>query len=398
MTCSGVRQKHCSLNDGSGNHLSFRLMEHVGPVLPLDQVGQAHATYACAFFDEDTDETFLFYTEATPDWSESHIEVAVSNDGIKFKPLSREEPLVKYGRMTLTPAVFKVDDTFYMAFAFEGSDRERRIALARANDILGPYKILGELARPTALWEGHAVDLGPSVARISDRELLLFYSNTRTMWGFVHRTLERHTLLKRGRMNVILSRRRAGLLLDRGQFGALLGLRRMSFFLGFKLINISLKNRHVRVTPGRRRIGILRIKVTKAGRCLVSRYERNPLGHLNGEWGSWCESLFCPGYMKIGHMHVLLPTAARHSTGLPYDHFIGVYLDETPYFERPVMRSILINGPEEKAKISSHAEGTLLLDTPSPIVKDDMLWLYYALADTSDLIWTTALSIFEIQR
>jgi len=244
---------------------------------------QRHMGFASAYLDESTGETFLFYSDASLDWSTSCVSVAVSRDGISFRPLEEGRALVRFGQRSMGPALFRAAGKFFMAFAFEGRSGVRGIALARADDLLGPYEVLGVLAGPRCLWEGTAIDIGPSVAPVSEREFLVFYSNVLVFWRYLYASLR-----------------------SRGPSTYRAPLKRRSPAALLRSL-----------IPGRRRLGILRLRITRAGHVLAARYERNPLSHLNGRWGSWRESLFCPGYMELDGQHLLFPTAAIYSRGRP---------------------------------------------------------------------------------
>mgnify|MGYP000445092570 CR=1 FL=1 len=357
----------------------FRLKRHLGVVLPCGGVEQRHMGFASAYFNEDTGETFLFFSDAPLDWRTSCISVAVSSDGVSFKLLEEGKSLIKFGRKSLCPAVFRVENRLFMVFAFEEYPaHQRAIALAKADDLLGPYEVLGVLARPSALWEGTAIDIGPSVASVSEREFLVFYSNVSVLWRYLHAPLR--------------VMRVKGSLSSHG----------LSMYRTFKGLYRSFKALPRSLILNRRRLGILRLRVTRTGHVFATRYERNPLNHLNGPLGSWCESLFCPGYMRLDGQHVLFPTAAIYSKGPPYRHFIGVFVSPSPFFEKAVEKYVLIDGLSEKEQIVSQKKsrprirGGLLLDTASPIVKKDELWLYYAVLGEQDGRLRTALSIFSL--
>ena len=341
----------------------FKLKRHVGIVLSCDDVEQRHTGFASAYFNEDTGETFLFFSDAPLDWRMSCVSVAVSGDGISFKLLEEGRSLVRFGQKSMGPAVFRAEGKFFMAFAFEEHPaHERGIALARADDLLGPYEVLGVLARPRYLWEGTAIDIGPSVAGVSEREFLIFYSNVLMLWRYLYAPLR-----------------------DKGPASSHGPPKHRSF----KALLHS-------VILDRRRLGILRLRITRTGHVLAARYEHNPLDHLNGRLGSWCESLFCPGYMRLNGQHVLLPTAAIYSKGPPFRHFIGVFMSSSPFFEKAVEKYVLIDGLLEKEQIAPRIRGGLLLDTASPVMKGDELWLYYAVSGERDRTWRTALSIFSL--
>ena len=321
--------------------------DHKGVVLDVSDQGfdSGAATFGSLFYEEGV--FYLFYTGSSDiKWSSASIGLAISNDGLHFEKLNAINPVLNAKdigyEQAATPAVFKVKGFYYMAFAGKPKNGGRRICIAYSEDLKGPWHFLKELIKPQYFWEGNSIDLGPSVVKQTDDEVLLYYSNVSNKGG-----------------------------LQKTLFGPRYWLRM---------------------------IGILKLHVRSPNEIEAYKYERNPLKHLNGSKGAWNESLFCPGYIRLGDKYYLLPAASTYSVGFPYKQYIGLIEDFSPFFNNPIDKEILINGPEEKKMILPNIKSEIALDTPSPLIKGDELWLYYAVMDRADGIWKTALSIFSISQ
>jgi sucrose-6-phosphate hydrolase SacC (GH32 family) len=315
------------------------LKKHVGVILsPSKSSDLGGSSFSCLFKEADAQEYYLYYSGATDqNWTKATIQVAKSADGLRFEK-QKGDPLISTGKETVTPAVFKADGNYWMVFAFRPENRPgRRIGIASADNPLGPWEFVRTLIEPEG-WESESIDIGPSIVNISGNEKLVFYSNVTS-----------------------------------GRFLGL-GPRR----------------------PIYRRIGILRLKVSGSRSVEVKRWDKNPLTHLNGDKGSWNESLFCPGYFSLKGKSYLLPSGSTYSLGFPYKQYVGLIEGGSPFFEDSTAKSILISGPEEKTRIIPTIKGEIALDTASPIIKEGDLWMYYAVMDRADGIWKTALSIFSI--
>jgi len=325
--------------------INIRKKEHKGIVLDVSDQGfdSGAATFASLFYDENT--FYLFYTGSSDTkWSNASIGLAISSDGLHFKKLNEINPILDAEdigyKQAVTPVVFKVKGFYYMAFAAKPENGGRRICIAYSEDLRGPWCFLKELIKPRYLWEGNDIDLGPSVVKQTQDEVLLYYSN----------------VTNKGRLRTML-----------------LGPR---YWL--------------------RMIGILKLRFKSPTEIEVYRYERNPLKHLNGAKGAWNESLFCPGCIQLGGRYYLLPAASTYSVGFPYKQYIGLIEDHSPLFQSPTNKGILVDGPKEKAVIMPHIKSEIALDTPSPLIVGYELWVYYAVMDRADGFWKTALSIFSI--
>jgi len=322
---------------------------HRGTILDASESGfdAGGAGFASVFCDHENPETtYLFYTGgADTSLSRAGIGLAVSSKDLGFRKLTDLNPILEYdehnGR-AMTPAVFRVRNYFYMVYA-RNLPQEGRLLIAYASDPKGPWRDIQEVARPEDSWEERHIDIGPTIVELAEDEVLVYYSN-------LPRTL-RATLLYR-----------------------------YLFAPKYPL----------------RRIGIVRIKIRSPSNLEICKFERNPLRHLNGPKGGWNESLFCPGYLRWDDVHCLLPATSTYSVGFPYRQYIGLTTDSSPYFQRPESMRILIDGPKEKDQILPGIRGEIALDTPSPLVKGDELYLYYAAMDRDNGVWRTALTVFPL--
>lgn len=329
--------------------------EHYGIILgkPKNGINSGSTTYGCVFLDEEDPNTAYYYYSKVKDkkWSHVSIELATSNDFIHFQELAELNPLIdgKKGefnsRESATPAVVRLKNHYYMFFSGSSSlpigsfHYGRKIGVAISDDPRGPWEVLGVIAKPEEYWEGLSIDLGPSVVRTSDDEVLLYYSN-------INNKIPLH------------------LLFDHRYW--------------------------------HRSIGILKVKIESPRSVKGLKHERNPLRHLNGSKGSPNESVFCPGYFKLDKMYYLLPTMSTYSVGFPFHQYIGLVVDDNPYFKNTEKISVLINGPDEKKDIIPNIKSEIALDTPSPLIRGNKMYLYYSIMDRQDGIWNTALSILDI--
>jgi hypothetical protein len=324
--------------------MTFKLKEHLGVVLEPSPSGfdSFSSAWGSILNDPIHNCYYYYYSGAVDkDWSKASIGIAKSTDGIRFVR-NRANPVISLGGQSWTPAVFSEFGRYWMVFAV-GSKQGRKLALAVADTPDGPWTSLKELIAPSDPWEVPSVDLGPSVVK-SNGEHLVFYSN-------VPRTLGR---------------------LSTDPRSILFGPRRI-----------------------RRRIGILKLHISDS-EVTFERWAGNPLAHMNGKQGSWNESLFCPGYVERHGKHYLFPATSTYSVGAPFKQYVGLIEDTSPFFQHPTSIQILINGPEEKNDILPSAKTEIALDTPSPLIRENELWLYYAVMDRADRIWKTALSIFSL--
>jgi len=332
----------------------LELKKHRGVVVNVgEDIDSKGASFPCVFSGKRGD-IYLFYSAARDvEYHESTICLAVSRDGISFekigKALANQEG--SFCRCNaLTPAVFEAGGLYHMLLA--GASKEgspRRIGVASAEDLAGPWRVEREILKPRDAWEGNDIDLGPGICTES---MTAYYSNVskKRILPKVFRkleTLKRRTLGEKWWQKLV------------------------------------------------RKIGMLELRFEAEG-ISGRRFKGNPLSHLNGPRGSWNESLFCPGYVKWKETHLLLSASSIYSRGPPFGQCIGLTKGDSPYFEKASEMKKLIDGSEEKDMVLPGAIGEIALDTPSPIILNDELWLYYAVMDRHDNIWKTALSTYEI--
>jgi hypothetical protein len=325
----------------------FRSKSHKGVVLDRSHMGfdKNAACFASIFWDkEKSNKIYLAYTGASDlKFSDASIGLAESDDGLNFRKLNEVNPLVSSrslgNQQCVTPVIFVIKDAYYMVFSTKPFGGGRRICLAWSDEIRGPWHYAGELIRPRSLWEGYDIDLGPSIVKLTEDEVLIYYSNVsnKRYWDLL--------------------------------FGP--------------------KYWH-------RRIGVLRLKITSSKSFKAYRFCGNPLGNLNGSAKSWNESLFCPGYMNFEGTHYLFPATSTYSVGYPYTSCIGLVADTSPYFQNPSYKEILIDGPREKQLILPTVKSEITFDSPCPIIMGDKLHLYYSVMDRADEVWREALTIFDL--
>ncbi|MDH5459798.1 MAG: family 43 glycosylhydrolase, partial [Candidatus Bathyarchaeota archaeon] len=263
---------------------------HHGIVLDVSSSGfdRCSVDFGSIFIDEnDHDTIFLFYS-GTRDAQRScsAIGLAVSNDAFNFRKISGN-PILEGNsqsfnhRETLTPAITRVGNRFYMVFSGRrSSNKSRRIGIAYADDPKGPWHMLGEILKPTRLWEGIHLDNGPTLVKLDETSFLIFYSN----------------LASNSKLDVFAFLRRYPI----------------------------------------RRIGIAKVRIRGPSLSQIETYKlsTSPLKHLNGARGDWNESVFCPGYFQVNGMHHMVPAASTYSVGFPYKQYIGIASSEALFFDK----------------------------------------------------------------
>jgi hypothetical protein len=328
---------------------------HHGIILSVSSNGfsRGSVAFGSVFMNgNDTSDLFLFYSGA-PDtlWSHSAIGLAVSDDVSKFRKVSKNPILEGEAQSfcykeALGPAVIRVGNRFYMIFSGRPSSKaSRRIGIAYADDPKGPWHVLGELFKPTHMWEGMHIDNGPSLAMLDETTFLLFYSSVTTP----------------------------------SKFDILAFLRRYPI----------------------RRIGIAKVRIRgpSLSQIEVYKHSANPLKHLNGAKGNWNESVFCPGYFQLKGIHSMVPAASTYSAGFPYKQYIGIASSNTPFFRKSqTCIEKIIDGPSEKSTIIPNIKSEIALDSPSPIISEEKnkLLLHYSVADRADSVWKIALTTFDL--
>jgi hypothetical protein len=327
---------------------------HHGAILDVSYSGfDRHSVdFGSIFVDEDDPGTIFLFYSGTQDalWSHSAVGLAVSNDAYKFRktnniPILEGDSKSFCDREALTPAVTRVGNRFYMVFSGRPSSKgSRRIGIAYADEPRGPWHIIGEILKPTHLWEGVHLDNGPTLVKLDETTFLVFYSNLTTA----------------SKLDILALLRRYPI----------------------------------------RRIGIAKVRIRgpKLSQIEVHKLSTNPLKHLNGPKGSWNESVFCPGYFQVNGMHFLVPAASTYSVRFPYKQYIGTVSSNTHFFNKFQARiKKLIDGPSEKSKIIPNIKSQIALDSPSTLLVKGKLFLYYSVADRADYVWKIALTTFDLQ-
>ena len=348
--------------------------KHYGIILENGRSGDwdsGSATFCSIFVDRDEPKKIhLFYSGACDkEWSHAAIGLATSLDGIHFRK-SRDNPVLVgppdsfCAKEAVTPAVTRINDNYYMVLAGKPTENsQRRIGIACAEAPKGPWKILGQLIEPKKSWEGSEVDCGPSILT-NGNSILFYYSNCLSTRG-----------------QVIVN-----------------WLRNPSFIKPFSL--------HPPFEPSLcytiRRIGIGKVEITaiKTSKMRVSRFPDSPLQHLNGNIGSWNESLFCPGYLTFLNKHFLFPATSTYSIGFPYQQYIGAVESINPFFKKNECNQIciLIDGPKEKKQIMPSIKREIALDTPSPLLRNGKLHLYYSVMDRGERVWKIVLTLYNLKN
>jgi len=328
---------------------------HKGVVLDTSPYGFDKGSTTCGslFKDEDDPSNLLLFYAGALDagWSHAAIGLATSRDGLAFTKMSNDPifegtPGSFCVKEALTPVVTRMKNKFYMIFSGKASAKaSRKLGIAYADDPKGPWSLIGELIKPRFMWESHDIDIGPSVVRLDDETVLIFYSSLTSVRVFDVATLLRGHIV--------------------------------------------------------RRIGILKVRIRGTSRSSIDafRFAGNPLRHLNGPKGSWNESVFCPGHMELKGVHYLFAATSTYSIGFPYRQFIGVLTSYSPYFQKNASQiSRLIDGPAEKSQIIPNIKKDIALDSPAPYFDLDKgrLFLYYSVADRANEVWKIALTTFDL--
>jgi hypothetical protein len=348
---------HCDATGLDVNRKRFPLSNavHHGIILDVSPSGfdRSSVNFGSIFVDKDDPRTTYLFYSGTQDaqWSRSTIGLAVSKGASKFQKVGNN-PILEGNshsfnhRETFTPAITRVGNRFYMVLSGRSSPRaSRKIGIAYADDPKGPWHLIGEILKPTSLWEGTHLDNGPTPVKLDESTFLIFYSNLTT----------------RSKLDIFAFLRRYPI----------------------------------------RRIGIakVRIKGPSLSQIEVYKLPMNPLKHLNGVKGSWNESVFCPGYFQLKGVHYMVPAASTYSEGFPYKQYIGIVSSDTRFFNKSHTHiEKLIDGPSEKSQIIPNVKSEIALDSPSPLIgkEKNKLFLYYSVADRADYVWKIALTTFDL--
>jgi len=89
---------------------------------------------------------------------------------------------------------------------------------------------------------------------------------------------------------------------------------------------------------------------------------------------------------------------STYSVGFPYKQYIGIMdINNDPFLNRSNRNDIfvLLDGPKEKQELLPNIKSEIALDSPSPVYRDDKIYLYYSVTDRHDNVGKIALSIFD---
>jgi hypothetical protein len=338
--------------------LTPKPIEHYGIVLDVGEEGSfdsAGASFGCVL--QKRQKTYLFYSGAKDvDFGTASIGLAISRDGETFEKIENilERRVGSFcDKCAMTPAVFSKDGRYYMVLAGNSTESpSRKIGIATAEEPTGPWRVQAEILSPMESWEGYDIDCGPGIC---ESEALAYYSNVSQRRAFPRPLKRLETLANR--------------------------TRKRKWWQGLV-----------------RRLGILMLRVGEEGVVSATRFKGNPLSHLNGLAGTWNESLFCPGYLELDGDHYLFVAASTYSAGPPLRQYVGLVSGSSPYFGKDSTIQKLVDGPAERRRILPSIKGEVALDTPSPVIRDGEIWLYYGVMDRADNVWRIALSTFAIER
>lgn len=272
----------------------------------------------------------------------SRIGVAFSGDGLYFAN-TRSSILRNQAQFNLfhvaTPAVAKIDSLYIMVFSGRvGKFDPLSLYLAVSRQPEGPFKIISRILKPNIVKESFWIDNGPGVAPLDKNRFIIYYSNTqKTPTDFIR---------------------------------------------GY----------------AKRIIRALEITIDADQARLLKVQRLDSLSNLNGDKGAWNESLFCPGYLKMGEKHFLFPATGIYSVKPIPSQSIGLYESSSPLFMNYIFKMQLIDGLFERKKIYPNCKGEIGLDTPSPILMGYDLYLYFSICDRSEGKWLTTLVIFKHVR
>jgi len=290
-------------------------------------------------YKESESELYLYYSFRKGNSMPSSIGVAFSKDGVRFTNLSISV-LVHQKQFKLfhiaTPAVTKINSLYIMVFSGRtGKFDPLSIYLAISKQPQGPFIIIGRLLKPNIIRESFWVDNGPGIVHLGKRKLLIYYSNTmKTPFDFI-----------------------------RGYI--------------------------------KRKIRCLEITIDSINPFSFRTRRLYVLNNLNGKRGEWNESLFCPGYIEYKGRHYLFPTAGVYSIRPFPSQSIGLFESSNPLFLECTSKMQLIDGGLERKKIYPRCKGEIGLDTPSPVIINNDLFLYFSITDRTEGRWMTALTIFR---
>ena len=271
------------------------------------------------------DKLFFCGESSSGQW---RIAVADLNKGVSTEPRLVEIRSERKFTESITPNAVRTPDGLMMAFAGRRAANEsRRIFIATAEALDGPWKVEGRPYVPREAWEGRNIDLGPG-NMVENGAVLFFYSSAYPRFRQVALTFLRKPHLP-SRQNLMRYEKR--------------------------------------------RIGILRVN-TKEPHDLGGGREPLPLNCIRG---TPCESVFCPGYADVNKVHLLFTACSNYSKGYPFEQSIGVVesaSSPSTWSENQSIRTIVGSG-DLPPPFSSHPA----FDTPDPVpLGNDTLTLYFS--------------------
>jgi hypothetical protein len=251
-------------------------------------------------------------------------------------------------RHVLTPSVMKTDGGYVMAFAVEsGKFPTRRLLFATAETLKDPWRLSGTGYSPRFRWEGRRIDLGPG-SFVYNGDCYFFYSSVYPRYS--------ELALKLLRSPTVPSNN---------------NLRRFV----------------------RRRIGMLKLNL---GTMEASPADSEPL-LFDCSDRKKCESVFCPGYVKLDGTHLLFVATSNYSMGYPFQQ--GLFCCESPQAPLQwdgVMPLVEILGDKDlPAGYGSPAS----FDTPDPVpLGGRVMDLYFSAAPRASSSWSIFKCKIELRK
>jgi hypothetical protein len=302
--------------------------------------------YSVAFSSllQENGEYFLYYTGAIDKyWSYASIGIAKSKDLSKFKkkknPIIEDQEKSGFSHETVTPAATRVGSRYYLIFAGRKHRFNRRVlGIAYSDDPSGPFKIIGTLYKPSMDWEGYSIDNGPTIIKLEENELMVFYSNCAPS------------------IKSLLFRK-----------------------------------------PFIRKIGLLKVKIRGTKKDSIEVFPSKTPVPLNGSIGSWHESVFCPGYIydQDSNKSYLFFSSSTYSKR-PITQYIGYALIDLPYMMHHIGEPFQLLSAEDLQPFFD--KKNLGFDSPCPIKSphDEKIILFYSVLDRNANRWSIFKSTFKV--
>lgn len=301
--------------------------------------------YSVAFASlfQENGEYFMYYTGAVDKhWSYASIGVALSRDLSEFNregsSIMGNQEDSEFSYEAVTPAVTKLNSNYYMIFAGRKHRYDHRsLGIAWSDDPLGPFNIIGTLYKPSMSLEGYSIDNGPTLIKLQKDELLVYYSNCAPT------------------LKSILLRR-----------------------------------------PLIRKIWLLKIKIRGTTMNSIEILQRRKTIQLNGSFGCWNESVFCPSYLSYRGRGILFFASSTYSLK-PTPQFIGYAVVDSPYVMRIISRPSVLFSAEDMQDFAIHATKVIGFDSPCPIMcKSEKIILLYFILDRENNRWAILKSTLHV--